>query len=262
MATAALTLAVLGFLGLVAGFIQVAYWTAGILSITAMVMGILVARRATQVRTDVRPKALTGAVLGGLTTAWFINGTLVTTNAFRQVSCADPQQTSTSPAEKTGSSPSSQPQAATAPGGGAMRFNTTRCFQDGLQVTVSAPKPYTPAKGASGYPPGARIVSVEVTIRNGSTSMMDLENSSSIGVNDAKGRPADPVFAGDDRSVGLGRTQLLPGMTKVRTEAFAVPPTTAHHLTVEAEVAMPESERTWLTVRSRHDRAMWNGPLR
>ncbi|MFG2289652.1 DUF4190 domain-containing protein [Streptomyces sp. NPDC048595] len=259
--TAALVLAVLGILGLIVGsVIPALFWAAGALTVIAVVLGALGARRAKRAGTDNRATAVTGAVLGALATAWFLNGALVTTNAFHQVSCAAPQQSPASPGANTGTS------AATADGGGGpLGYDTTRCFEDGVQVTASAPEPYALGKDRQRRQDadvqGKRIVSVQITIRNGSTSVLDLDEFYSIGAKDADGRRAQALFEGDDHSSGLGRTLLLPGMKKAVTQRFALPPNAATRLDTEVEFARAADRRTWLTAQD-DESVGWSGPVR
>jgi len=231
---AALGVVILIVLGVV-GPIRPLFWTAGVFGATALVLGILGARRAKQGAVGNRGRALTGAVLGGLATAWFVNGVAVAADPFDEVSCR----------------------------AGPLRFQTTRCFDDGLQVTVSAPKPYTPRKmgpSSTDYPVGSRTVSVEITIRNGSTGIVDLENLWSIGGKDANGHQATPIWEGDDLSRGLGHTQLLPGMTKVMTQGFALPPSAAKSMGVEVSLVTPPD--VGIGWNRRNDNAWWSGPVR
>ncbi|SEE74514.1 hypothetical protein SAMN05428943_5935 [Streptomyces sp. 2314.4] len=236
---AALIAAVLGVVILivlgVVGPIRPLFWTAGVFGAAALVLGILGARRAKQGAVGNRGRALTGAVLGGLATVWFVNGVAVASDPFHEVSCQ----------------------------AGPLRFQTTRCFDDGLQVTVSAPKPYTPRKmgqSSTDYPVGSRTVSVEITIRNGSPNMVDLENLWSIGGKDANGHQATPIWEGDDLSRGLGHTQLLPGMTTVRTQGFALPPSAAKSMGVEVSLVTPPD--VGIGWNRRNDTAWWSGPVR
>lgn len=175
-----------------------------------------------------RPRCLTAAVLGGLATVWCLNGAVAATDPFHQVSCQAGRQRATA-------------------------FGTTWCFKNGVQVTVSAPKPYTPrtteSGGPSGYTPGNRTRAVEVTIRNGSTNMVDLEEFLSIGATDANGRTAQAVFEGEDHSRGLGKTLLLPGMTKMKTQGFALPPSAAKRMGVDVSLNLAADRR-----------AVWSGP--
>ncbi|MEU9497261.1 hypothetical protein [Streptomyces sp. NPDC048196] len=246
---AALVLTLLGIIGLIAGPVFPAlFWAAGALTATATVLGVLGvvgarrAQRAQPAHTGNRATAVTGAVLGAMATAWFLNGAMVTTNAFPQVSCAAPTA-----------------------GDGQLRYDTTRCFEDGLQVTASPSTPYAPSKEEQqrqdSNTQGKRIVSVQITIRNGTTGMLDTKELYSIGAKDAHGRTAEPLSEGDDHSSGLGQTLLLPGMQKVITQRFALPLDAASHLEVGVDFARAADNRTWLTTLH-NESAVWSGPLR
>lgn len=242
---AAVTLAALGLLilttlGIVgsAGPARILFWVAGLLVTTALIVGILGARRAKQGYADRRATCLTGAVLGGLATVWCLNGAVAAADPLHQVSCR-PAQSPTKPSA--------------APGSGPASFHTTYCFNNGVQATVSAPKPYTPRPvkhdWQRGFTPGNRTLAVQVTIRNGSTNVVDLEEFFGIAAKDANGRPAEAVFEGEDHSRGLGKTLLLPGMTKVVTQGFALPPNASQSMGVEVSLTLPPDRR-----------AVWSGP--
>ncbi|GAA5608965.1 hypothetical protein CP981_34370 [Streptomyces platensis] len=237
---AALGLLLLATLGVVgaAGPARILFWVAGLFVTTALVLGLLGARRAKQGYAGHRAKCVTGAVLGGLATVWCLNGAVAVADPLHQVSCR-PSQPQSKTSAATGSSPAS--------------FHTTYCFKNGVQATVSAPKPYTPRQmkhdWERGYTPGNRTVAVEVTIRNGSTNVVDLAEFFGIAAKDANGRTAEAVFEGDDHSRGLGKTLLLPGMTKVVTQGFALPPNASKSMAVEVSLALASDRR-----------AVWSGP--
>ncbi|MCL6299509.1 hypothetical protein [Streptomyces kronopolitis] len=174
---------------------------------------------------------------------------MAATDPFQQVSCQADQQRG----DKSGTSFSPKPKSAAAPGSGPVGFGATWCFKNGVQVTVSAPKPYTPHTmepgGQSGYTPGNRPRAVDVTIRNGSTNIVDLDEFLGIGAHDANGRNAEAIFEGEDHSRGLGKTLLLPGMKKVMTQGFALPPSAAKRMDVEVSLNLAPDRK-----------ALWSGP--
>lgn len=250
LGTAAVTLAALGliilaFLGVVGstGPARVLFWTAGILVATALALGILGARQVKQGYADNRGRCLTGAVLGGLATVWCLNGAVAATNLFHHVSCQAGQVQTTS-ASGAGPGTSSSP---------TTGFHTTWCFRNGVQATVSAPEPYTPRTpqddSQSGTPGDKRTLAAQVTIRNGSTNIVNLEEFLGISAKDADGKTADPVFDGEDHSSGVGKTLLLPGMTKVITRGFALPPSAAKSMGVEVTLNLPADRK-----------GLWSGP--
>ncbi|MEU8780505.1 hypothetical protein [Streptomyces sp. NPDC048637] len=261
LGTAAVTLAALGlfilaFLGVVGstGPARVLFWAAGILVATALALGILGARQVKQGYAGNRGRCLIGAVLGGLATVWCLNGAVAATNLFHHVSCqADQVQTKSASEAKPGTSPSP-----------TTGFHTTWCFKNGVQATVSAPTPYTPRKlkdgSQSGTPGDKRTLAAQVTIRNGSTNIVNLEEFLGIGAKDANGKMADPVFDGEEHSSSVGKTLLLPGMTKVITQGFALPPSAAKSMAVEVTLNLPADRKgLW---SGPEESAWWNGRVR
>ncbi|MEU6331780.1 hypothetical protein ABZ851_31580 [Streptomyces sp. NPDC047049] len=213
---------VVGVIGPSAEPVRILFWVAGTLTLIALVLGIVGALRPKQGGATNRLRSLTGAVLAGLATVWYIHGVVTLTDTFHQASC------STSPTEAP-------------PADGALSFHTSRCYKDGMQVTVSAPKPFTVPESASGHAPGNRAVSVEITFRNGSVGVLDLDLHS-CGAKDAHGRQAEPIYHGDEEHGG--NRYLLPGMTEAWHCEFSLPPNAANSMQVEAGV-MHYREAVW-----------------
>ncbi|MEU6084025.1 hypothetical protein [Streptomyces sp. NPDC047108] len=242
---AGLGLTILVFLGVVGanGPARALFWVAAFLVTAALALGLDGARRLKRGYADRRSRCLTGTVLGGLATVWCINGAVAATDPFHHVSCR-PAHVDTAPSteETAEGSPSS-----------TAEFGTTSCFENGVQATVAAPEPSTPHEmrneGQRENPGDDRTVTVHVTIRNGSTNIIDLEEFFTIGAKDADGRTAEAVFEGEDHSSGLGKTMLLPGMKKVITQRFTLPPSAAKSMAVEANTALPQDRR-----------GAWSGP--
>ncbi|WP_432003606.1 hypothetical protein [Streptomyces sioyaensis] len=224
---------VLGSIGLIVAFVvgiigpsarptRILFWVAGLLTFVALVLGLVGPWRAKRGRATNLQQPLTGALLAGLAMAWYINGVVTTTDVFHEASCK------------------------VAPAAGALEFNTSRCYADGMQVTVSAPKPFSVPESASGHTPGNRAVSVDITFRNGSVGVLDLELPS-CGANDADGRQANPIFHGDEHD---GVKTLLPGMKKVWHCEFSLPPSAASSMTGMVSPGIGHGEE-----------ASWSGPV-
>ncbi|WP_432000847.1 hypothetical protein [Streptomyces sioyaensis] len=233
---------VIGIIGPSAGPVRVLFWVAGTLTLIALVLGIVGARRAKQGFAPTPHRFLTGAVLAGLAMVWYINGVVTITDPFHQASCnAGPTRTTSSSVVGTNTSPSPPSKAVAPPATGALGFHTARCYKDGMQVTVSAPRPFTVPESASGHTPGDRAVSVEITFRNGSVGVLDLDLHS-CGAKDAHGRQAEAIFHGGEEHGG-NRT-LLPGMTKAWHCEFSLPPSAAASMQVDVGV-MHYSDAVW-----------------
>ncbi|WP_433859727.1 hypothetical protein [Streptomyces kronopolitis] len=259
---AGLGFAILAFLGVVgsAGPARLLFWVATVLEITALALGVLGARRVKQGYGNTRGRYLTGAVLGGLATVWCINGAVAATDPFQQVSCQDKQSHTKSQDDPSHTTSSSGAKAGS-PTSSTVSFRTTWCFKNGVQATVSTPKPYTPRAMNDGSDTQEhRAVAVQVTIRNVSTNIVDLGEFLSLGAKDADGRMAGPIFQGGDHSRGVGKTLLLPGMEKEMTQGFSLPSSAAKSMSVEASLSLAADRKSMWTGPS--ESAWWSGRVR
>ncbi|MBB6081676.1 DUF4190 domain-containing protein [Streptomyces paradoxus] len=232
---------ILGIIGLISGIIPILFWMAGILGIVALVLGIIGARRAKQGYATNRRMSIAGAILGGLAIVMSIIGIVIIANVFDDVSKEiSPTKTTapTTPAPSTATSPGT-----TAPTSGALQFNTAQRYQDGLQVQVSAPRPFTPSDSAAGYTPGDKAVAVDVTVTNGSGKRVDLDLLS-IQAKDADGRSAETIFDSAKGINGVTGT-LLPGKKSVATYAFDLPKNASSSLDVEVSPGFNYESAVW-----------------
>ncbi|MET9914322.1 DUF4190 domain-containing protein [Streptomyces sp. NPDC006476] len=213
---------------------------AGILGIVALVLGIIGARRANQGYATNRRMSITGAILGGLAIVMSIIGIVIVANIFNDVSKEiSPTKTAaaTTPASSTATS------GTTTPSSGALRFNATQRYQDGLKVQVSAPRPFTPSDSAAGYTPGDKASAIDVTVTNGSDRRVDLDLIS-IQAKDASGRSAETIFDSAKNINGLTGT-LLPGKKSVATYAFDLPQRASSSLDVEVSPGFNYESAVW-----------------
>ncbi|WP_406125245.1 hypothetical protein OHQ89_25000 [Streptomyces canus] len=212
---------------------------AGILGIVALILGIIGARRAKQGYATNRRMSIAGAILGGLAIVMSIVGIVIVANVFDDVSKEiGPTKTAapTTPAPSTATSPGT-----TAPTSGALRFNTAQRYQDGLQVQVSAPRPFAPSDSAAGYTPGDKAVAVDVTVTNGSGKRIELDLLS-IQAKDASGRSAETIFDSAKGINGMTGT-LLPG--NAATYAFDLPKSASSSLDVEVSPGFNYESAVW-----------------
>ncbi|MFF8378636.1 hypothetical protein ACF07V_21200 [Streptomyces sp. NPDC015661] len=118
---------------------------------------------------------------------------------------------------------------------GVHAFGGTQKYGDGVEVTVSAPRTFSPSQGASGHKAGNQAVAVDVAVRNGSGGRLDLGGVVVTG-RDAEGRELARVFDAEPPPVlGLHGT-LLPGRKAVGVYGFDLPPGSA--MAVDIEVAL------------------------
>ncbi|MDX3526767.1 DUF4190 domain-containing protein [Streptomyces sp. ID05-39B] len=232
---------ILGIIGLVSGLIPLLFWMAGILGTVALILGIVGARRAKLGYATNRRMSITGAILGGLAIVMSIIGIVILADVFDDISKEiGPTKTAapTAPASSTATSLGT-----TTPNSGALRFNATQRYQDGLQVQVSAPRPFAPSDSAAGYTPGDKAAVVDVTVTNGSDKRVDLDLLS-IQAKDASGRSAESIFDSAKGINGLTGT-LLPRKNSVGTYAFDLPKGASSSLDVEVSPGFNYESAVW-----------------
>ncbi|WP_411110910.1 DUF4352 domain-containing protein [Streptomyces sp. c-19] len=123
-------------------------------------------------------------------------------------------------------------------------FGRPQRYDDGVEVTVSAPVAFTPSAAAAGHTAGNKAVTLQVTVRNGDGERLELAVVQ-VRARDGEGREASRVFdAEPDLGTGLSGT-LLPGRTAVAAYAFDVPPTTDALLDVEVQVGFERPALFW-----------------
>ncbi|MEU3607302.1 hypothetical protein AB0E83_17950 [Streptomyces sp. NPDC035033] len=138
--------------------------------------------------------------------------------------------------------------ATTAPASGTLAFGRTRAYEDGLEVTVSAPRPFTPSRGAAGHSPGNRAVVLDVKVRNGSGDRIALDGVV-VRARDGEGRELSAVFDAEPPPVLGLHGALLPGRQAVASYGFDLPATARSALEVEVKVGFDQ------------DSDFWSGPL-
>lgn len=123
-------------------------------------------------------------------------------------------------------------------------FGRTQRYDDGVEVTVSAPVAFTPSAAAAGHTAGNKAVTLQVTVRNGGGERLELAVVQ-VRARDGDGREASRVFdAEPDLGTGLSGT-LLPGRKAVAAYGFDVPPTTDALLDVEVQVGFERPALFW-----------------
>ncbi|WP_328941671.1 DUF4352 domain-containing protein [Streptomyces sp. NBC_00250] len=119
--------------------------------------------------------------------------------------------------------------------GDVRAFGRTQGYEDGVEVTVSAPVAFTPSTGAAGHTAGNATVAVDVTVRNGGDVRLELATVQ-VQVRDSAGRAAGRVFDAEPHlGAGLSGT-LLPDRKALAAYNFDVPPTKGSVLDVEVKV--------------------------
>ncbi|MGA5195521.1 hypothetical protein [Streptomyces exfoliatus] len=120
----------------------------------------------------------------------------------------------------------------------------TQRYDDGVEVTVSAPVAFTPSAAAAGHTPGNKAVTLQVTVGNGGGERLELAVAL-VRARDGEGRDASRVFDVEpDLGMGLSGT-LLPGRKAVAAYGFDVPPAQGALLDVEVQVGFERPALFW-----------------
>ncbi|MEU7292547.1 hypothetical protein AB0A76_04965 [Streptomyces exfoliatus] len=123
-------------------------------------------------------------------------------------------------------------------------FGRTQRYDDGVEVTVSAPAAFTPSAAAAGHTPGNKAMTLQVTVRNGGGERLELAVVL-VRARDGEGREASRVFDVEpDLGMGLSGT-LLPGRQAVAAYGFDVPPTQDALFDVEVQVGFERPALFW-----------------
>ncbi|MGW4056166.1 hypothetical protein ACWENA_35625 [Streptomyces sp. NPDC004779] len=144
------------------------------------------------------------------------------------------------------SAPATAPTSASpseASGEGLVPFGRSHRYEGGVEVTVSAPKRFTPAPSSAGHAAGNIAVAVEVTVRNDSGERLELSTVIVRG-RDADGRETGGVFDADAGILPLSGG-LLPGRKAVAVYGFDVPRAAATLLEVEVGVGFGGDSAFW-----------------
>ncbi|KQX50927.1 MULTISPECIES: hypothetical protein [unclassified Streptomyces] len=148
-----------------------------------------------------RRRGLLIALMSGLVLVVGVVGVLIGAGGFGGdgraggVATAPPTASPPKSAPPTTASSSSSPASAT-PGrssGEVLAFGRTQRYEDGVEVTVSAPVAFTPSSGSAGHTAGNQAVTVEITVRNGTDERMDL-SLVRVTARDGQGRELARVF--------------------------------------------------------------------
>ncbi|OII65214.1 hypothetical protein BJP40_17720 [Streptomyces sp. CC53] len=243
---------VLGIIGALSGLVPLLFWLAGTLGLLALVFGLVGRGRAKKGQATNKGMATTGAVLGLVSLLLACFGVYFTFKAAdealqeidKALQSAAPKATPGDQDAGTGAGTG-----ADAAGGGdaaesgkALAAGATHTYADGLEITVSAPKPFEPSEYALDHTEGNQAYQVTVTVENGSKKDFVADGVLLEGRAGADGVDAPQIY--DEGLDGLSGT-VLPGKKATATYAFDAP-ADAKTLTVEVSVLdLEHDSRQW-----------------
>ncbi|MFI0710619.1 DUF4190 domain-containing protein [Streptomyces inhibens] len=145
---------ILGIIGALSGIPMILFWLAGPLGILALIFGLVGLSRVKKGQATNKGVAVTGTILGGLALILAVVGIIVTVLAVNKAV----DEVNKEFDKQSGSSSNIKDLGA----GEAAKYN------NGLQVTVSKPTPYTvdPSTMISGHVQGNKAYKVTVTLKN------------------------------------------------------------------------------------------------
>ncbi|MEV7104418.1 DUF4352 domain-containing protein [Streptomyces atroolivaceus] len=226
---------VLGIIGTVSGLIPLFFWLAGILGLIALILGL--AGRGRAKRGEATNKGVTtfGAVLGLVSLILSVVGAVLTYKAVDDVvtdinkAVAD-SSASAKPAAGGGAAADGGAAGGTEGEDDILRAGGSAAYDDGLEVTVGAPAPYTADEFAIGHTKGNSAYTVSVVIENKGKEKFDATLVAVDARAGEDGVNAEQIF---DGTIGEGFTgTVLPGKKITAKYAFDAP-ADAKNLTVE-----------------------------
>ncbi|WP_245769294.1 DUF4190 domain-containing protein [Streptomyces indicus] len=243
----------LGVAGLVVGILGVVMfwtiWIGVILGVLGLIFGLIGRSRAKRGEATNGGMALAGAILGGLavvaSVVWLIVAVVIVKDAVDEVNeeldKAKKDTATTAPAdpgEDSADSGSGSEDAAGADDPAA--FGDSYEYEDGVTVTVSEPKAYTPDEFAAGHEKGNKAFQFTITIENGSKEKLDISSAFPT-LRDGQGADAEMVFDGSNGTKPFGGS-VLPGKKATAKYAFSVPAGAEKDLQLEMSPEILEYE--------------------
>ncbi|MEU0300078.1 DUF4352 domain-containing protein [Streptomyces sp. NPDC006175] len=232
LGTAAL---VLGIIGTVSGLIPFFFWLAGILGLIALILGLSGRGRAKRGEATNKGVTTFGAVLGLVSLILSVVGAVLTFKAVDDVvtdinKAVEESSASAKPAAGGGAAGDGAKAGGTEGKDDTLRQGDSAAYDDGLEITVNAPAPYTADEFAIGHTKGNSAYTVSVVIENKGKEKFDAALVSVDARAGEDGVNAEQIF---DGKVGEGFSgTVLPGKKITAKYAFDAP-ADAKNLTVE-----------------------------
>ncbi|MCX2185119.1 DUF4352 domain-containing protein [Streptomyces sp. SKN60] len=242
LGTAAL---ILGIIGTLSGFIPLFFWLAGILGVIALILGLVGTGRVKRGEANNKGVAVTGTILGLASLVLSVVGAVITftavSDAVDEIDKTLKDSATSAPATPGGSAKGKGESKKDKP----LAADETAAYEDGLEVTVSAPKAFTPDEFAVGHTEGNKAYKVTVTIENKGKKAFDTSGTLPNARAGKDGADAEMIL-GEKLDVAF-EGSVLPGKKVTKTFAFDAP-AAAKVLTVEIQPAMGLE----------HDAAQWD----
>ncbi|MEW9516007.1 DUF4190 domain-containing protein [Streptomyces tubercidicus] len=215
-----ITALVLGIVGVVLGLLIILFWLSWLPALLAVIFGFVGLSQARNGRATNKGMALAGVILGGAGLLAAAGGAVLTITAVKTVA-----DSARAKVKEVKSSASAAEKAR------HLSFGESYTFENGLRVTVTEPKPYTPDDFVLGHAKGNKAVQVTVKVVNTGTARVEVETGLPE-VSDAEGASAELLIDGSGRQKVI-TGYVLPGKEAVGKYAFSLPPDAANRIEVE-----------------------------
>ncbi|MFB4423875.1 DUF4352 domain-containing protein [Streptomyces sp. QL37] len=226
---------VLGIIGTVSGLIPFFFWLAGILGLIALILGLAGRGRAKRGEATNKGATTFGAVLGLVSLILSVVGAVLTFKAVDDVvtdinKAVEESSASAKPAAGGAAAGDGGTAGGTEGKADILEQGDSAAYDDGLEITVNAPAPYTADEFAIGHTKGNSAWTVSVVIENKGKEKFDAALVSVDARAGEDGVNAEQIF---DGKVGEGFSgTVLPGRRITAKYAFDAP-ADAKNLTVE-----------------------------
>ncbi|MEU8680321.1 DUF4190 domain-containing protein [Streptomyces sp. NPDC048611] len=228
-----LTALVLGIVGIALGLLVILFWLSWLPALLAVVFGSVGLSHARKGRATNKGVALTGVILGGAGLLVAAGGAVFTITAVTKVADAARAEVGEVKASASASEKARH-----------LSFGESYTFENGLKVTVTTPKPYTPDDFVLGHAKGNKAVQVTVKVVNTGAERVKVDTGLPE-VSDADGASAELVIDGSGRQKVI-TGYVLPGREAVGKYAFSLPPDAADRVEVEfSPDAMEWPDASW-----------------
>ncbi|MEU9608613.1 DUF4352 domain-containing protein [Streptomyces sp. NPDC048057] len=258
LGTAAL---ILGIIGLITGPIPFVFWLGGTLGLLALILGLVGRGRAKRGEASNGRSATAGSIIGGVAMVLGVVGAILTVQITNDAvdeldksidEATAPQEPGLDDKDgKGGKDKGKKGKGKKGKGGGdgdgsgageAYAPGDTASYDDGLKVTVTEAKKFTPGEYAAGHASGNKAYKVTVSLENTGTKSFDTVLTIVDARAGADGVTAEKIY---DDAVGMGFDgNVAPGKKATVTFGFSSP-ADAKNLTVEVSPGFDYGPVQW-----------------
>ncbi|WP_433547941.1 DUF4190 domain-containing protein [Streptomyces sp. CA-294286] len=215
---------VLGLVGVFLGMAVFLFWASWLPALLAVIFGFVGLGHVKQGRANNRGLAMAGLILGNVGLLMALGGgafTIVSVKAI--VEHADESILEIEASESAEAAEEAKAEEAERAKEAAkhLALGETYTYENGLKVTVAAPRPYTPGEIAFGHEKGDKAIQLVVTVENPTSGTVTMDTHLPY-VKDAKGVDTELLIDSSNQQRVL-KTTFPPGKKAVGKYAYSLP---------------------------------------